>query len=167
MPISFSKRLEISPDVYDEDKRSVLNLIYKSRGLLSDSKPLAIQFSSYEFKESVLANLIMMTLFDSTSILPFELNSPQDCSDVLNRWNNEMTEKIGNDIMTFFDLDAIKLGTLFKKHLDNISKAGKKQVTVDDKNMKRKGDEEQLLDVWASRKKAFLKHSAQKSESKR
>ena len=167
MPISFTKRMEISPDVYDEEKKSVLNLIYKSRGLLSDSKPLAIQFSPHEFKEGVLANLIMMTLFDSKSILPFELVSPLDCNNILLKWNNEMTEKVGNDILTYFDLDAIKLGTLFKKHLENISKADKKHVTVDEKNMKRKGGDDYLLDIWASRKKAFLKYSAQKSDNKK
>ena len=167
-PISFSKRLEISPDVYDdEDGKSVLNLIYKSRGLFSDSKPLAIPFSPHEFKENVLASLIMMTLFDSTSILQFELISPQDCNDILSKWNDETTAKIGNHILSYFDLDAIKLGILFKKHLENISQADKKHVTVDEKNMKRKGGEEHLLDIWANRKKAFLKYSAQKNENKK
>ena len=109
----------------------------------------------------------MMTLFDSKTILPFELVSPQDCNDILLKWNNEMTRKVGNDILTYFNLDAIKLGTLFKKHLENISKADKKHVTVDEKNTKRKGGEDYLLDIWASRKRAFMKYSTQKSDNKK
>ena len=166
MPISFSKRVEISPDFYDEENNSVFNLIYKSRGLLSDSKPIAIQFSPLEFKDAILANLIMMSVFDSKSILPFELSTPKDCNDILETWTKEKTEKIGNNILTYFDLVAIKLGTLFKKHIENISKAHKQQVSVDEKNFKRKGGDEQLLDVWASRKKAYMKASIEQKNKK-
>ena len=167
MPVSFSKRIDIAPDIYNnEEERSTFSLIFKSRGLKSDTKPLSINFAAHEFKDFILANLIMMSVFDSKSILPFELCTPDDCHNILEKWTKESAVQIGDSILSYFELTAKSLGTLFKRHMEKVAKANKKKISVDEQNLKRKGGEENPLDIWASRKKSYMNAVKDKAMNK-
>ena len=167
MPVSFSKRIDIAPDIYNnEEEKSTFSLIFKSRGLKSDTKPLSINFAAHEFMDFILANLIMMSVFDSKSILPFELCTPDDCHNILEKWTKESAVQIGDSILSYFELTAKSLGALFKRHMEKVAKANKKKISVDEQNLKRKGGEENPLDIWASRKKSYMNAVKDKAMNK-
>ena len=162
--VSFSKRLEISPNLFDEDKNATFNLVYKHRGLLSDSKPINITYSPTEFKDSVLGYIMMMSLYDSSNILPFELSTPESCSDIIKHWDENQSLIVGKSIQKYFELDALNLGKMFKKHVENISKANVKEITVNEVEFKRKAVDDKLIDNWTNRKKAAWKNATAKHE---
>ena len=151
--VSFSKRLEISPNLFDEEKNSTFNLVYKHRGLLSDSKPINITYTPNEFKDNILGNII---LYDSSNILPFELSTPESCSNIIKHWDEAQSLLVGKSIQKYFELDAMNLGKFFKKHVENISKANITEITVNEIEFKRKAVDDKLIDNWTNRKKSSL-----------
>ena len=69
-------------------------------------------------------------------------------------------------ILSYFELTAKTLGTLSKRHMEKVAKANKKKISVDEQNLKRKGGEENPLDIWASRKKSYMNAVKDKAMNK-
>ena len=163
--VSWSKSFEIAPDIRaDEPSHSVLNMVHKWRGMKGNSAPLVIPIDVKEMEHFLLGSLVMFSIFDSSrSKFPLVLNGPESCNQLLPTTEN-WTE-MGQLILSSFDISAEKLGMVLKAHLQNIVKAQSVTQAEGAKLPKRKKPEENLMDVWAERKKSYFTNITKKSKN--
>ena len=122
-----------------------------------------IPLSLSELEEFLLAGLVMFTLFDTErSKLPIKLNGPESCQKLLESTNN--WEQIGEQILSAFEIDSKKVGSVFKQHLQNIVNAQSVVQNDNAKIPKRRRVEENLVDVWTERKKNYISNISKKSK---
>ena len=153
--ISYTKMIEIGPSVSDPE-RSVLNLIFKYKGLQSNVNPLVIPIQEAEFKDFVNGSIIMFTLFNSKA-LPVKLNGIDSCMQLLSE-TQDWTQ-IGQLILDQFDLSPENIGEVFKNHISSMIQSQIKIDQAELKSTKRKSSEQSRFDCWNNRQKRYAIHS--------
>ena len=106
----------------------------------------------------------MFSIFDSSrKKFPVVLKDPETCNEMLKSTKN--WAEMGELILSSFDLTPERIGDVLKSLLESIVLAEPVMQTGSAKMPKRKKPTENLVDVWAERKKSYITNMTKKSKN--
>ena len=163
LPVSWTKSFDIAPDIREDDPTNCqLSLVHKYPR--SKSAPLVIPIDVREMEQFLLGSMVMFSIFDSSrKKFPVVLKDPETCNEMLKSTKN--WAEMGELILSSFDLTPERIGDVLKSLLESIVLAEPVMQTGSAKMPKRKKPTENLVDVWAERKKSYITNMTKKSKN--